>query len=188
METRCPAASVAVAVNWCVASSVTDAVSPAAAKVAAAPCTSIPPLQSLDWNTFTVEPASAEPLTSGLFSSAGESGSVSVIDGAAGACESSVYANAPEHGEALPAASVAVARRFVVWLSGTVAVMPPEPLKAALEPAPSSAPEQLASPYRRTVEPDSAPDPLTDGVLAFAGESGSVSEIVGAPGACESSV
>ena len=63
--------------------------SPGAANSAAEPVASAVPVQSpLPW-TLTVEPASADPLTSGLVSSAGESGSVSVIDGGGGAVESS---------------------------------------------------------------------------------------------------
>ena len=65
-----------------------------------------------------------------------------MIDTAPGACESSTYACAAEQSETLPAASVAVARRLVVWLAGTVAVIPVAELKSAAEPVPIAVPEQ----------------------------------------------
>ena len=91
----------------------------------------------------TVELASApEPLTSGLLSFDGEAGSVAVIVGAPGACESSVYGNAEEQPDTFPAASVAVARRLVVWFAVTVAVIPVAPLNVAAGPEPSGVPVQ----------------------------------------------
>ena len=68
---------------------------------------------------------------------------MSVIEGVPGPLESSVYASAVEQPEALPAASVAVARRFVVWFSGTGVVIPAPPKLAAL-PVASGEPVQVA--------------------------------------------
>jgi hypothetical protein len=59
---------------------------------------------------LTVDPASAVPLTTGVFAFAGEDGVVVRPLGAAGAVESSTYVSAgEEQAEPLPAASVAVA-------------------------------------------------------------------------------
>ena len=58
---------------------------------------------------MTVEPASAEPLTLGALSFAGEEGETASEPGAPGEVESSTYATPLEHEETLPAASVAVA-------------------------------------------------------------------------------
>jgi len=60
----------------------------------------------------------------GVLSLAGESGSVSLSWGGAGAVESSTYLRALEHGEVLPAASVAVALNKVIVLSAIVAPRP----------------------------------------------------------------
>ena len=66
---------------------------------------------------------------------------MSVTEGVAGPLESSVYANAREQAETLPTASVAVARRLVVWSLATVMVMPGEENWAAV-PLASGGPEQ----------------------------------------------
>ena len=58
---------------------------------------------------MTVEPASAEPLTFGALSFAGEEGETARDAGAFGAVESSTYPTPPEQPETFPAASVAVA-------------------------------------------------------------------------------
>ena len=56
---------------------------------------------------LTVEPASAVPLTSGLLSLAGESGSVSVRLGVAGAAVSTVKERVAAEPSVLPTESVA---------------------------------------------------------------------------------
>ena len=81
-----PAASTALARKAVVLLSATRAVMPGEANLAAVPwATAVPAVQAAVLNSLTVEPAAAEPFSSGALSLAGESGSVSVICGAAGA-------------------------------------------------------------------------------------------------------
>ena len=101
------------------------------------------PVQLNSLYRCTFEPAWAVPFTLGALLLAGELGSVSVICGGAGACESSTYGRAVEHAEALPAASIAVARNRVVVLSATEAVRPGEANWAA-EPEATGVPVQPA--------------------------------------------
>jgi hypothetical protein len=116
---------------------------------------------------------------------AGESGSVSVKVGVAGAIESSTYVtDVDEQADRLPAASVALARRVVVVLSATVAVSPAPANVAALPPA-TGVPLQSAVGKMATVVPAGAV-PLTSGALSLAGESGSVSVTLGAAGGVSS--
>jgi hypothetical protein len=84
-----PAASVAVARKVVLVSAPTEAVMPGDANVVALPVATGLPLQSDVAYRRTVAPAAAVPLTSGLLSLAGESGSVSVSVGSPGAVESS---------------------------------------------------------------------------------------------------
>jgi hypothetical protein len=67
----------------------TATVKPGVAKLAAVPLATGAPEQSEDVKTFTVEPASAEPVIAGLLSFAGEPGEELSVLGAAGAVESS---------------------------------------------------------------------------------------------------
>ncbi len=86
-----PAASVALARKAVVVLLATEAVMPGEAKAAAEPwATEVPAVQPAVLNSFTVEPAAAEPFSSGALSLAGELGSLSVICGAAGAWVSTV--------------------------------------------------------------------------------------------------
>jgi hypothetical protein len=71
-------------------------------------------------------------LIAGVLSFAGESGSVSVSVGSAGAVESSTYVIGLEQGETFPAASVAVARYVTVALLLTETVRPGDAKLAAL--------------------------------------------------------
>jgi hypothetical protein len=84
-----PAASVAVAQNVVVELSATEAEMPAPAKVAAPPVPATALVHALSVYRFTVEPASAEPMTIGPLLLAGEAGDTDVSVGFAGAFESS---------------------------------------------------------------------------------------------------
>jgi hypothetical protein len=137
-----PAASVAVAWKVVDESSATETESPGKKKLAAEPVPAIEPEQSELVYRFTVEPPSAEPLTSGELSFAGESGSVSVRAGSFGAVESSTYViELEEQLEVLPAASVAVAWNVVVESSATGTARPGEE-KSDAEPIAAAGPEQ----------------------------------------------
>ena len=86
-----PAASLERAESWVVASPGTATVRPGLASWPGVPVAAGEPEQLELVNRLTaVAPPPALPLTSGLLSLAGESGSVSVREGAAGAVESSV--------------------------------------------------------------------------------------------------
>ena len=105
-----PAPSVAVAWNVVEESLATLTVSPGEAKFAAEPVAAIALEHVLFVYSLAVEPASAEPMSLGLLSLAGEAGELDVIAGAAGAVESSTYVMLlVEHADVLPAPSVAVA-------------------------------------------------------------------------------
>ena len=90
-----------------------------------------------------------------------------------------------EHADSFPAASVAVAYKFVVASLGTVTETPPEPNDAA-DPLPNGDPPHAAPEYTFTVEPAAA-EPVTLGLLSFDGE-GDTPLTVGAAGGVESSV
>ena len=100
-----------MAVAWNVVEelSATEAVRPGEANAAAPPVAATALVQEELVYSLTVEPASAEPVTSGKLSFAGEAGEVASDEGAAGALESSMYATPLEQPDTLPAASVAVA-------------------------------------------------------------------------------
>jgi hypothetical protein len=84
-----PAASVAVAWKLVVASSATATGAPAVLNVLAITAPSGWPLQAALSNTFTLEPASALPLTRGLLLLAGEAGAAETTVGGSGGVESS---------------------------------------------------------------------------------------------------
>ena len=88
-----------------------------------------------------VEPASALPLIFTAVAVDGEAGTVVRPVGAAGGVVSLVKLTDAEHGEVLPAASVAVALQVLVALSAAVTLMPPE-AKAAAVPVATALPEQ----------------------------------------------
>lgn len=106
--------------------STTETLSPAEWNWAAVPETAGVPVHPITVYSLIVAGASAKPLTFGWLLFAGEAGIVALMDGADGALESSTYLRSGEHGEALPAASVAVARKEVVELSGTDTPRPVE--------------------------------------------------------------
>src|SRR5688500_7187947 len=118
----------------------------------------------------------------GELSFAGESGSTSDGDGAAGGVESSTYViEFGEQGGVPPSASVPAAQSVGCESSGTVSVRPGE-VKAAFVPCAIGAPLQAALVYTLTVTTSAGAVPLISGALSFAGESGSVSVSVGGPG------
>jgi hypothetical protein len=84
-----PAASVAVAVKAVDESAATVTANPGVEKLPAPPVATGAPVQSPDVYRRTVDPASAEPVSSGSVSFAGEPGDESSALGAAGAVESS---------------------------------------------------------------------------------------------------
>jgi hypothetical protein len=93
---------------------------PAPARVAAAPVATGEPEQLGLSYTATVVPESALPWISGELSFAGEEGLLPARVGEDGGVESSVYVTAVvPQSETSPTASVAVARRVVLELSGT---------------------------------------------------------------------
>src|SRR6185312_15693516 len=94
--------------------------------------------------------------------------------------------NAAEHPDALPAVSVAVARKEVVVLSGTETVMPGAP-NTAVEAMAAGGPAQPAVVYSFTIVPAAA-FPLTFGLLSLAGEAGLVAVIFGIDGGMVSTV
>src|SRR5207244_10658974 len=105
-----PAASVAVARKAVLVSSATDTVSPGEANAAEVPVAATVLVHVALVYSFTVEPASALPITLGELLFAGELGFVLDTVGATGAAESSTYViELVEQAETLPAASVAVA-------------------------------------------------------------------------------
>ncbi len=137
-----PAASVAVALKVVEVSSETVTVRPGDAKAAAGPVAAAPPVQAAVGYSRTVEPASAEPVISGLLSFAGETGLEASEAGSAGAVESSTYVTEElEQPETLPDASVAVALK-VVELSLATAIVRPGLAKAAAVPVAAAPPEQ----------------------------------------------
>ena len=85
----------------------------------------------------------------------------------------------------MPATSIALARNKVVVLLATDAVSPGV-LNSVAGPEATGVPVQPAVVYSATVEPLAA-KPFTLGSLLLAGELGSVSLILGAAGAAESS-
>jgi hypothetical protein len=103
----------------------------------------------------------------------------------AGAVESSTYVWPAEHGDVLPAPSVAVALKVIVESSPTLTVRPALPNAAAVPDA-AAAPEQSAVVKTRTSEPASAL-PVTAGAFSFAGDTGVVPRPLGVAGAVESS-
>jgi hypothetical protein len=100
--------------------------------------------------------------------------------------ESSTYVSGGEHPDALPAASVAVARNEVVELSGTETLMPGVP-NTAVEALAIGEPVQAAVVYSFTTVPAAA-FPLTLGLLSLAGEAGFVPVIFGVGGGMVSTV
>ncbi len=96
-----------------VSSSATSTVRPSEESSLAEPLASGVPEQSAVEKTLTVEPASAEPLTSGWLSLAGEFGSVSVSCGASGPAVSTVNELLAGVGSMLPAWSRA--RTSKMW-------------------------------------------------------------------------
>jgi hypothetical protein len=139
-----PAASVAVALKVVDVSLETETVRPGEAKAAAVPVAAAPPVQPAVGYTRTVEPASAEPVISGLLSLAGETGLEPSALGSAGAVESSTYVTEEvEQPETLPAASVTVALKVVDVSSDTGTVRPGE-AKTAADPVAEAPPVQAA--------------------------------------------
>ena len=86
----------------------------------------------------------------------------------------------------MPARSVAVALNVVDESSATLTVRPGE-VKSAAEPLTAGVPVQPELVYSLTVENDSA-EPLSSGLLSFAGDAGDEAETDGVAGAVESSV
>jgi hypothetical protein len=84
-----PAASVAVALKVVDESFETATVIPVPVNVVSGPVAAGAPEQSEVVYSFTVEPASAEPISFGLLSFAGEAGLEDETDGVAGSVESS---------------------------------------------------------------------------------------------------
>lgn len=133
-----------------VALSGTESVRPCAANRAAGPLAAAAPVHPVVSYSLTVEPASAEPFTSGASSLAGEPGTVAVITGAAGALASTVN-DRETSALSLPAASMA----FTAKLCGpfdnlgavngeTHALSCPESIRQAnVEPASLEAREKL---------------------------------------------
>ena len=135
---------------------------------------------------MTVAPPAALPITFGWLAFAGDAGDVDDNVGAAGGVESSTYeTEVVEQADSFPAASVAVAYKFVVVSLGTVTEIPPEPNDAA-EPLPNTDPPHAAPEYTFTVDPAAAV-PVTLGLSLFDGDAGDTPLTVGAPGGVESS-
>ena len=138
-------------------------------------------------NSFTLEPDSAVPLILGESSADPEPGSESFTVGGTGALESSTYvADDDEHGDSLPASSVAVALSVVVVSLSTATGIPGD-AKSAAEPLAAGSPEQSLVSNRFTVDPDWA-EPFTFGALSLDPDAGTVAaSTVGAVGGVESS-
>ena len=181
-----PAASVAVAKNVVELSAATETVKPGLLKFAAVPVAATELVHELFVYTFTVDPASAVPLTFGELSFAGDVGDVDNELGFAGAVESSTnVTESVEHCEVFPAASVAVAKN-VVELSAATETVKPGLLKFAAVPVAATELVHELFVYTFTVDPASAV-PLTFGELSFAGDVGDVDNELGFAGAVESS-
>jgi hypothetical protein len=134
-----PAGSVAVALNVVVLPSATVAVRPGEVNAAAVPVATGEPVQPAVAYTFTDDPASAVPFTTGVVLVFGEVGVTLVSVTGAGAVESFVYATeVDEQAEAVWPLLVAFARIVVVAFAGTMAVIPPA-AKVAADPDPSDA-------------------------------------------------
>jgi hypothetical protein len=119
----------------------------------------------------TTAPGSVVPLIEGVVSFAGDPGLLPVIVSDEGSVESSTYVTGSEQPDALPAASVAVARKAVVLSSLTVTSKEKAPAVAVV--ASSGTPEQSLVVNNFTVASVSAV-PSRTGVVSSAGESGSV--------------
>ena len=130
----------------------------------------------------TVAPGSAVPLTAGVVLVDGDAGVVEVIAGVAGAMLSCTYVRpVAVQGDALPAASVAVAKKVVDEFGATVtpiAKLPPEAMPVA-----TAVPGHPAALKSRTVAPGSAVPFKAGVVLELDGEAGVVPVKVGAGGA-----
>lgn len=92
-------------------SSATATLSPGDARFAAEPVAATAPVHDISAYSRTVAPAAAAPLIFGELSLAGESGSVSLSVGGAGAVVSTIHVRVLGVGSVLPAASIARAAR-----------------------------------------------------------------------------
>ena len=179
-----PTASVAWRYTTVVVSSATLIAIPGEANVAAEPDANGWPVQPAVGYSRTVARCSAEPLTIGAFSLAGEAGETASELGT-GELESSTYVTPSEHNDVLPAASIASAYIVVVVSSATEKSSPGD-ANAACVPLVIIRPLQSGVAHSSTRDPASAV-PSSVASFAFAGDDGVSTNPAGAAGASSSS-